>query len=61
MKPHRLTLTNSLVIGYGLDKKINHFFSPRAATKHELEAYHDEDYIDFLSRYHHFYVSHNSI
>ncbi|KDQ18688.1 hypothetical protein BOTBODRAFT_104109 [Botryobasidium botryosum FD-172 SS1] len=50
MKPHRLTLTNSLVIGYGLHKKIDHFFNPRAATQEELEQYHDHDYIDFLAR-----------
>ena len=51
MKPHRLTLTNALVLGYGLDKQIHNFFSPRPATQAELEAYHDADYIDFLSRY----------
>lgn len=49
MKPHRLTLTNHLVIGYGLDKKMD-MFQPRSATREELEAFHDEDYIDFLSR-----------
>jgi len=50
MKPHRLTLTNALVLGYGLDKYIHSFFSPRPATKAELELYHDSDYVDFLSR-----------
>ncbi|TDL20230.1 histone deacetylase [Rickenella mellea] len=50
MKPHRLTLTNALVVGYGLDKQIHQFYSPRAATQEELEAYHDHEYIDFLSR-----------
>ena len=49
MKPHRLTLTNHLVLGYGLHKKME-LFNPRAATKHELEAFHAEDYVDFLSR-----------
>jgi acetoin utilization deacetylase AcuC-like enzyme len=51
MKPARLTLTNALVTGYGLHKKIDNFFSPRPATIGELEAYHDHDYIEFLSRY----------
>ena len=51
MKPHRLTLTNALVLGYGLDKQIHNFFNPRLATQAELEAYHDSDYIEFLSRY----------
>ncbi|OJA15253.1 hypothetical protein AZE42_09113 [Rhizopogon vesiculosus] len=52
MKPHRLTLTNALVMGYGLDKQIHHIYNPRPATQAELEMYHDHDYIDFLSRYH---------
>ena len=51
MKPHRLTLTNALVFGYGLDKQIHHIFNPRAATQEELEVYHEHDYIDFLQRY----------
>ncbi|GAA5980918.1 hypothetical protein JCM11641_005484 [Rhodosporidiobolus odoratus] len=49
MKPHRLTLTNHLVIGYGLHKKLN-VYEPRAATKDELEMFHDEDYVEFLAR-----------
>lgn len=51
MKPHRLTLTNALVMGYGLDKQVHHIYDPRPATQEELETYHDHDYIDFLSRY----------
>ena len=50
MKPHRLTLTNALVFGYGLDKQIHHIFNPRRATQAELEVYHDHDYIEFLAR-----------
>ncbi|ORY75298.1 hypothetical protein BCR35DRAFT_306266 [Leucosporidium creatinivorum] len=49
MKPHRLTLTNHLVVGYGLHKKMD-MYNPRAATKDELEAFHDEDYVEFLQR-----------
>lgn len=49
MKPHRLTLTNHLVLGYGLHKRMD-VFEPRAATKEELEAFHDQDYVDFLAR-----------
>ncbi|KAI9570757.1 hypothetical protein HD554DRAFT_2203761 [Boletus coccyginus] len=44
MKPHRLTLTNALVMGYGLDKQIHHIYNPRPATQAELEMYHDHDY-----------------
>lgn len=49
MKPHRLTLTNALVVGYGLHKRMD-VFSPREATQDELESFHDADYVDFLSR-----------
>lgn len=51
MKPHRLTLTNALVMGYGLDQQIHNIFDPRPATQEELEMYHDHDFIEFLSRF----------
>lgn len=50
MKPHRLSLTNALVMGYGLDKQIHHIYDPRPATQAELQEYHDTDYVEFLSR-----------
>jgi acetoin utilization deacetylase AcuC-like enzyme len=50
MKPHRMSLTNALVLGYGLDKRIHNWYNPRPATREELEAYHDPAYIDFLSK-----------
>jgi acetoin utilization deacetylase AcuC-like enzyme len=50
MKPHRLTLTNHLVVGYELHKKMD-VFQPRIASKEELQTFHDEDYVDFLSRF----------
>src|SRR4051812_15941045 len=49
MKPHRLTLTNHLVLGYGLHKHMD-VFEPRPASADELKAFHDDDYVDFLSR-----------
>lgn len=49
MKPHRLTLTNHLVMGYGLHKRMS-VYEPRSATREELTSFHDDDYIDFLSR-----------
>lgn len=49
MKPHRLALTNALVMGYGLDKQLHHVYDPPRASKEELMSYHDADYIDFLS------------
>lgn len=50
MKPHRLSLTNALVTGYGLHKHIHNVYDVRPATQEELEQYHDHDYVDFLSR-----------
>ncbi|KWU41401.1 histone deacetylase [Rhodotorula sp. JG-1b] len=50
MKPHRLTLTNHLVIGYGLHRQMD-MYQPRPATKDELEMFHDQDYVDFLARW----------
>jgi acetoin utilization deacetylase AcuC-like enzyme len=51
MKPHRLTLVNALMIGYGLDKQIHQIYNPPPASREELLGYHDRDYVDFLSRY----------
>ncbi|CAD6922200.1 unnamed protein product [Tilletia laevis] len=48
MKPARLTLTNRLVMAYGLHNYMD-VYTPRTATRPELEAFHDSDYIDFLS------------
>lgn len=48
MKPARLTLTNQLVLGYGLHNQMR-CYTPRAATKEELEWFHDSDYVEFLS------------
>lgn len=50
MKPHRLTLTNHLVVGYGLHKQMD-VFQPQTASKQDLTAFHSDDYVDFLSRY----------
>jgi histone deacetylase HOS2 len=50
MKPFRLTLTNSLVSGYGLDTFIDDIYDSQPATREELEAYHDRGYIEFLSK-----------
>jgi len=50
MRPHRLELTNNLVLGYGLHEKMA-MYNPRKATEDELREFHDADYIDFLKRY----------
>ncbi|RKP23787.1 histone deacetylase phd1 [Syncephalis pseudoplumigaleata] len=49
MKPHRLTLTNHLVMSYGLHRKME-VFQPRRATDEEIRRFHADDYIDFLKR-----------
>ncbi|KAJ2805289.1 histone deacetylase [Coemansia guatemalensis] len=49
MKPHRLTLTNHLVLNYGLHKYMD-VYEPRRATEEEICEFHSEDYIDFLKR-----------
>lgn len=49
MRPHRLELTNNLVLGYGLHEKMA-MYNPRRATEDELCDFHDEDYVDFLKR-----------
>ncbi|KAJ9104016.1 hypothetical protein QFC19_004150 [Naganishia cerealis] len=50
MKPFRLTLTNELVLGYGLHEYMS-IFAPRKATSDEITRFHSDDYIDYLSRY----------
>lgn len=49
MKPHRLTLTNHLVLNYGLHNKME-IFQPRRATDDEILNFHSSDYVDFLKR-----------
>jgi histone deacetylase HOS2 len=49
MRPHRLELTNQLVLGYGLHDKMT-MHAPRKATEEELSSFHDGDYVDFLKR-----------
>ncbi|KAK7489028.1 hypothetical protein BaRGS_00019689 [Batillaria attramentaria] len=49
MKPHRIALTHSLVLHYGLHKKMK-VYRPYRATFHDMCRFHAEDYIDFLRR-----------
>lgn len=50
MKPWRLTLTNKIVLSYGLHEAMD-LYIPRAATEEELENFHRSDYIQFLQTY----------
>ncbi|KAG2233135.1 hypothetical protein INT48_001628 [Thamnidium elegans] len=47
MKPHRLTLTNHLVLQYGLHEKME-IFQPRRATDDEILNFHSSDYYEKL-------------
>lgn len=49
MKPWRLTLTNQLVLGYGLQKYMDNY-ATRPAAEDELREFHGSDYLDFLKR-----------
>lgn len=49
MKPWRLTLTNKIVLAYGMHEAMD-VYIPRAATPQELKDFHREDYIEFLQR-----------
>ena len=50
MKPWRLTLTNKIVLAYGMHEAMD-LYIPRAATPQEMKEFHREDYIEFLQRY----------
>lgn len=49
MKPWRLTLTNKIVMAYGMHDAMDLYMS-RAATNQELTEFHKQDYVDFLQR-----------
>ncbi|KAF2716147.1 histone deacetylase [Polychaeton citri CBS 116435] len=48
MKPWRLTLTKHLVLGFGLHHAMD-TYQAVAAGKDQIRAFHDSDYVDFLS------------
>ncbi|OQV21621.1 Histone deacetylase 3 [Hypsibius exemplaris] len=48
MKPHRLALTHSLVVNYGLDEKMD-VYRPHRASQIDMEKFHSKEYIKFLS------------
>ncbi|KAL9101193.1 MAG: hypothetical protein Q9163_003532 [Psora crenata] len=47
MKPWRLTLTNKIVMAYGMHKAME-VYKPRRATPEEIGNFHKADYVDFL-------------
>jgi acetoin utilization deacetylase AcuC-like enzyme len=49
MKPHRLRMTHSLLLAYGMYKKME-VYRPHPAQQQEMERFHSADYIQFLKR-----------
>ena len=49
MKPQRMAVTHSLVLNYGLQKKMS-TYRPYKATFHDMCRFHSEEYVNFLSR-----------
>lgn len=49
MKPTRIRMAHSLVMNYGLYKKME-IFRAKPATKREMSQFHTDEYVDFLNR-----------
>lgn len=49
MKPHRLSVTHSLVFNYDLHNHMT-VYRPPLASSQDITKYHEEDYIKFLQR-----------
>ncbi|XP_065207716.1 histone deacetylase 3 [Planococcus citri] len=49
MKPHRLSVINSLVLNYGLYKKMQ-IYRPYKASSHDMLRFHSDEYIEFLQK-----------
>ncbi|KAI9673605.1 MAG: histone deacetylase [Caeruleum heppii] len=49
MKPHRIRLAHSLIMNYGLYKKME-IYRAKPATRLEMTQFHTDEYIDFLQK-----------
>ncbi|KAG9242942.1 hypothetical protein BJ878DRAFT_143599 [Calycina marina] len=49
MKPHRIRLAHSLIMHYGIYKKME-IYRAKPATHHEMTQFHTDEYIDFLAK-----------
>ncbi|KZF24507.1 hypothetical protein L228DRAFT_228525 [Xylona heveae TC161] len=49
MKPHRVRLTHSLIMNYGLYKKME-IYRAKPASRLEMTQYHTDEYVDFLQK-----------
>ncbi|KAL4432949.1 hypothetical protein ABPG74_014463 [Tetrahymena malaccensis] len=50
MNPKRISMTHSLIVGYGVYKDLD-VYTTREATKEEIMQFHDQDYVEYLSNY----------
>ncbi|THW60462.1 hypothetical protein D6D20_05773 [Aureobasidium pullulans] len=49
MKPHRIRMAHSLIMNYGLYKKME-IYRAKPASKYEMTQFHTDEYVDFLSK-----------
>ncbi|GIZ41927.1 hypothetical protein CKM354_000521200 [Cercospora kikuchii] len=49
MKPHRIRMAHSLIMNYGLYKKLE-IYRAKPASKYEMTQFHTDEYVDFLQR-----------
>lgn len=49
MKPHRIRLAHSLIMNYGLYKKME-IYRAKPASKFEMTQFHTDEYIEFLAK-----------
>jgi histone deacetylase 1/2 len=49
MKPHRIRLAHSLIMNYGLYKKME-IYRAKPASKYEMTQFHTDEYVDFLAK-----------
>ncbi|XP_026440446.1 histone deacetylase 6-like [Papaver somniferum] len=48
MKPHKIRMAHSLIVGYELDKSME-ICKPYEATPKDIAKFHSDDYVEFLS------------
>ncbi|EOD48467.1 putative histone deacetylase rpd3 protein [Neofusicoccum parvum UCRNP2] len=49
MKPHRIRMAHSLIMNYGLYKKLE-IYRAKPASKFEMTQFHTDEYVDFLQK-----------
>ncbi|EMC99916.1 hypothetical protein BAUCODRAFT_54799, partial [Baudoinia panamericana UAMH 10762] len=49
MKPHRIRMAHSLIMNYGLYKRLE-IYRAKPASKLEMTQFHTDEYVDFLSK-----------